>query len=1316
MRNDKVSLTGSFLLFVAYSSITTGESLYHTFWVTPSTEQGCGNRTPCDTIGGYYNQAKDIFSTSNATWIFLNGHHQVSRELNISSTENVTLKGLEGNIHIEAGIIMITKSSNISIANVNLLSYRLFINVSGFFVSNSSIKISLHFLLATPTGIYHIKNCTIRGVFEIYDYDLSNVNAAYSKLLNMKIEDTNFTSNSTLMITFHTLVNYARTVSVAFKRCIVPGMTITMVRYPQEGFKLSVLDSLILGDVNILLIQICNTSLYNPSESVKVNIHNCHLKKCFAEKIVFLITLAPITDSHFTSLSQQCPVKIKISNTIFVGATFIMRNSVSGFPKSKEKDNITFHNCTFKHYHGLTEKTNDVAINSYVLVLRDFHFPVVMSDCKIIDNKAGAIFMSNSKLHLRGHNVIRNNTVRNGFGFWDADQYHKVIIALYCSLLLLENGSQLTISHNHLYYPYGTIVLSPTLKRSSTRYSTVCNDIQHMQDYRDQTYITGFDGKCFFQLVDEQGQFIEKDHVEKFNGSITFSNNTHSFPAYKSKNLPKEIYNGHLYNCILQTRESTIKVDTELLKKFIHHSSQTSRKESNAYVQFIKTFQSYQICLCSYTVHGDPKKRAKSSWDCSGQFNLAMHTGEENIILYISTINDFGEISNDRKVEIDCNNNISCSKEVYVDQECKNITVPKIPIHLNQTSLRLRLETESPVQTNRLLPIDKYYSAYVVNILRCPFGFKEDLNTMKCECGRFLIDHHFECQLTKLGGVDYKQVLFDTYWIGLQQEDLVLSDFCLGIFCNSLIKRGGVSLDELNLSNNNNKQCNEENGRIGFVCSECPPGYSSVFGGYTCTQCNGPWFILFIPLYVLAGLALVALLFLFNLTTVQGTINGISLYANIMYLYHDDLQDYAGKPFYKIILLLNFGSEFEICLYDGMNEFTKAMLLFSFPFYLLLIVVLIIIGAHKFNRRIFKVEFIAKRAVPVLATLMVLTYTSLIGLVIHALRYTNIYTHNTLTEEETTYRVWLYQPRLRYFEKEHLVLGLLAVTVTVLYLIPLTVVTLFGDFLRRNCIRSLWFSHFLDVFHGAYRWPLGFWLGLRLLLRLLLVIVSAFQKSYTYLLVFLFACLLFYMELHLIKPFHGRFQSKASSPNTTSKNRIRNVLKWFLSPVNVDGIFLMNIIFFSGVYALVSNKERQLSQDVQLAISVIATVLGGIQVCLIIVAHGWMFFPIPKCLKERLLGIKALLPRRKKINEDMQEIHLKAENYNQTFPFRDIHHLKAGLPQENESSDEDETSFSQSEDGSVHTLDHVSGDIEDPKNDLPPVPLKSKGLTEPLLQ
>ena len=95
-----------------------------------------------------------------------------------------------------------------------------------------------------------------------------------------------------------------------------------------------------------------------------------------------------------------------------------------------------------------------------------------------------------------------------------------------------------------------------------------------------------------------------------------------------------------------------------------------------------------------------------------------------------------------------------------------------------------------------------------------------------------------------------------------------------------------------------------------------------------------------------------------------------------------------------------------MCLYNGMDEFTKSMLHFAFPFYLLLLVAFIILGAHKFNLRIFKVDFIAKRAVPVLATLMLLTYTNLIGLIIDSLRYTNVYTFTSQDTALQAHRVW----------------------------------------------------------------------------------------------------------------------------------------------------------------------------------------------------------------------------------------------------------------------------------------------------------------------
>ena len=66
----------------------------HTFWVTPMTGQNCHNRTPCNTTVEYYQQNNSIFSTSNSTWIFLNGTHEFKTNMGvISSAEHVTFKG-----------------------------------------------------------------------------------------------------------------------------------------------------------------------------------------------------------------------------------------------------------------------------------------------------------------------------------------------------------------------------------------------------------------------------------------------------------------------------------------------------------------------------------------------------------------------------------------------------------------------------------------------------------------------------------------------------------------------------------------------------------------------------------------------------------------------------------------------------------------------------------------------------------------------------------------------------------------------------------------------------------------------------------------------------------------------------------------------------------------------------------------------------------------------------------------------------------------------------------------------------------------------
>ena len=266
------------------------------------------------------------------------------------------------------------------------------------------------------------------------------------------------------------------------------------------------------------------------------------------------------------------------------------------------------------------------------------------------------------------------------------------------------------------------------------------------------------------------------------------------------------------------------------------------------------------------------------------------------------------------------------------------------------------------------------------------------------------------------------------------------------------------------------------------MCSQCLDMKSAVFGSFKCHTCSYGWLTI-TPLFALAGIAVVVILFTFNHTILQGTVNGIVLYVNILALMDDFLEEFAVRPLRIPLALINFDLGFTLCFFHGMDEFAKAFLLFVFPIFLIAILFAIVIAAVKCNLKIFRVPFIVNRSVPVLGTIMLLTYTDLASAVITALRFTKIYDVTS-----GNYRtVWLYQPELEYFNGKHIGLAVIALLVCLVYLIPFTM--LLGDWLRRH-IRKLWFSHFMDVLHRAFRWPMGFFFGLRLLLRILLITVS----------------------------------------------------------------------------------------------------------------------------------------------------------------------------------------------------------------------------------
>ena len=69
--------------------------------------------------------------------------------------------------------------------------------------------------------------------------------------------------------------------------------------------------------------------------------------------------------------------------------------------------------------------------------------------------------------------------------------------------------------------------------------------------------------------------------------------------------------------------------------------------------------------------------------------------------------------------------------------------------------------------------------------------------------------------------------------------------------------------------------------RSGILCGECEPGLSLVLATSNCKECSNLYLLLLIP-FALAGILLVALILVLNITIATGNIHGLIFYANIV--------------------------------------------------------------------------------------------------------------------------------------------------------------------------------------------------------------------------------------------------------------------------------------------------------------------------------------------------------------------------------------------------------------------------------------------------
>jgi len=365
------------------------------------------------------------------------------------------------------------------------------------------------------------------------------------------------------------------------------------------------------------------------------------------------------------------------------------------------------------------------------------------------------------------------------------------------------------------------------------------------------------------------------------------------------------------------------------------------------------------------------------------------------------------------------------------------------------------------------------YNVFYIKQLPCPLGFIKLNGT--CQCYQFLkLFDITNCDINK------KALLrpAGSWIVVISHESTYVSKECPFNYCKAHAFYLNFSTPDF--------QCQFE--RSGMLCGSCKKGLSTVFGSYHCQHCSNIYILLIIPIGI-AGVLLILLLFLFNLTVTDGSINAFILYVNIISINSAVFfpHQHTVSPAYIFISLANLDLGIQICFYNGMDDYAKMWLQLAFPFYLIFLATLLIITSRYFTTI---QRLTANRALPVLATLFLLSYTKILRTVSSVLFFYSSITH---LPSQHTRQVWSVDANIPLFGVKFTIIFIVCL-VLFLILIPFNIVLLFTKTLSRFNIISK-FKPLLDAYQGPYKTKFYYWAGLQLAIRAVFFSISSLDRT-----------------------------------------------------------------------------------------------------------------------------------------------------------------------------------------------------------------------------
>ena len=171
---------------------------------------------------------------------------------------------------------------------------------------------------------------------------------------------------------------------------------------------------------------------------------------------------------------------------------------------------------------------------------------------------------------------------------------------------------------------------------------------------------------------------------------------------------------------------------------------------------------------------------------------------------------------------------------------------PQLGILFKQLSIKVKLK-----HCPKIFPLQNVNDTFVC---ACPQNL--DLLGLKCDNSNYAIIRSAE------------------QWVGMAYNQVIAHQFCPYDYCKITQESLSLRLED------DSEVCADD--RRGILCGMCKTNFSKVTGTSKCKQCPNLNILAAIPTFLVAGLLLVTLLLLLNLTVSLGTISDLIFYANVL--------------------------------------------------------------------------------------------------------------------------------------------------------------------------------------------------------------------------------------------------------------------------------------------------------------------------------------------------------------------------------------------------------------------------------------------------